>query len=269
MISVTSRVAKCAQLAKNPRGAALCRYSAKWVAGLAGLENLRACLCDRHRLTFRPRIGESTVAKRHAGGIHDRLLVHDQRADFARESPIEYTTNARQRTEQPNCAAMFITRAQQRCVLENGVTHRCLVGGGAGVLQCLAVQSTGCIPIHLACRDVAQLHEQVWKQPARVDLARNREGVLHRLARLDRAAIVRVDVPQNNHRIHDGHEVAGFPSESNAFRELRIAALGGPGLLLATAGNGWMRGVQDTRRPLRYVLGANLLSAALCPILVY
>jgi MATE family, multidrug efflux pump len=50
---------------------------------------------------------------------------------------------------------------------------------------------------------------------------------------------------------------------------LRIAALGAPGLLLATAGNGWMRGVQDTRRPLRYVLGANLLSAALCPLLVY
>jgi putative MATE family efflux protein len=50
---------------------------------------------------------------------------------------------------------------------------------------------------------------------------------------------------------------------------LRIAALGAPGLLLATAGNGWMRGVQDTRRPLRYVLGANLLSAALCPVLVY
>ncbi len=50
---------------------------------------------------------------------------------------------------------------------------------------------------------------------------------------------------------------------------LRIAALGAPGLLLATAGNGWMRGVQDTRRPLRYVLGANLISAALCPILVY
>lgn len=50
---------------------------------------------------------------------------------------------------------------------------------------------------------------------------------------------------------------------------LRIAALGVPGLLLATAGNGWMRGVQDTRRPLRYVLGANVLSAALCPLLVY
>ena len=50
---------------------------------------------------------------------------------------------------------------------------------------------------------------------------------------------------------------------------LRIAALGAPGLLLATAGNGWMRGVQDTRRPLYYVLGANALSAALCPVLVY
>ncbi|HEU0239202.1 MAG TPA: MATE family efflux transporter [Micromonosporaceae bacterium] len=50
---------------------------------------------------------------------------------------------------------------------------------------------------------------------------------------------------------------------------LRIAALGAPGLLLATAGNGWMRGVQDTRRPLYYVLGANLFSAALSPVLVY
>jgi putative MATE family efflux protein len=50
---------------------------------------------------------------------------------------------------------------------------------------------------------------------------------------------------------------------------LRVAALGAPGLLLATAGNGWMRGVQDTRRPMYYVLGANLLSAVACPILVY
>ena len=50
---------------------------------------------------------------------------------------------------------------------------------------------------------------------------------------------------------------------------LRIAALGIPGLLLATAGNGWLRGVQDTRRPLRYILGANLLSAGLAPLLVY
>jgi putative MATE family efflux protein len=50
---------------------------------------------------------------------------------------------------------------------------------------------------------------------------------------------------------------------------LRIASLGAPGILLAMAGNGWMRGVQDTRRPMRYVLAANLLSAVLCPVLVY
>jgi putative MATE family efflux protein len=50
---------------------------------------------------------------------------------------------------------------------------------------------------------------------------------------------------------------------------LRIASFGIPGLLLAAAGNGWMRGVQDTRRPLFYVLGANVLSAVLCPLLVY
>ncbi|GAA0800797.1 MATE family efflux transporter [Spirilliplanes yamanashiensis] len=50
---------------------------------------------------------------------------------------------------------------------------------------------------------------------------------------------------------------------------LRIAALGAPGLMLAAAGNGWMRGVQDTRRPLIYVLGANVLSAVMCPVLVY
>jgi putative MATE family efflux protein len=50
---------------------------------------------------------------------------------------------------------------------------------------------------------------------------------------------------------------------------LRIAAFGAPGLLLAAVGNGWLRGVQDTRRPLLYVLGPNLLSAVLCPLLVY
>lgn len=50
---------------------------------------------------------------------------------------------------------------------------------------------------------------------------------------------------------------------------LRVACLGAPFILLAMAGNGWMRGVQDTRRPLRYVLGANLASAVLCPLLVY
>ncbi|MFB9234375.1 MATE family efflux transporter [Plantactinospora siamensis] len=50
---------------------------------------------------------------------------------------------------------------------------------------------------------------------------------------------------------------------------LRVAALGAPGLMLAAAGNGWLRGVQDTRRPLWFVLAPNLLSALLCPLLVY
>jgi putative MATE family efflux protein len=50
---------------------------------------------------------------------------------------------------------------------------------------------------------------------------------------------------------------------------LRVAILGAPGLLLAMAGNGWLRGVQDTRSPVLYVVGAFLLSAVLCPLLVY
>jgi putative MATE family efflux protein len=50
---------------------------------------------------------------------------------------------------------------------------------------------------------------------------------------------------------------------------LRIASLGAPGLLLVMAGHGWMRGVQDARRPMWYVLGANAFSAVLCPLLVY
>lgn len=50
---------------------------------------------------------------------------------------------------------------------------------------------------------------------------------------------------------------------------LRVASLGAPGILLTLAGNGWMRGIQDTRRPLYYVLGANVVSAVLAPVLVY
>ncbi|MCU7723764.1 MATE family efflux transporter [Actinoplanes sp. KI2] len=64
--------------------------------------------------------------------------------------------------------------------------------------------------------------------------------------------------------------LAGDPATAEAAAGwLRIAALGAPGLLLAAAGNGWMRGVQDTRRPLIFVLGANVLSAVLCPLLVF
>jgi putative MATE family efflux protein len=50
---------------------------------------------------------------------------------------------------------------------------------------------------------------------------------------------------------------------------LRIALCGAPLVLVTLAGNGWMRGVQDTARPLRYVLAGNGLSAALCPLLVH
>jgi putative MATE family efflux protein len=50
---------------------------------------------------------------------------------------------------------------------------------------------------------------------------------------------------------------------------LRIAILGAPAILVSLAGNGWMRGVQDTARPLRYVVTGFVLSALLCPTLVY
>ncbi len=50
---------------------------------------------------------------------------------------------------------------------------------------------------------------------------------------------------------------------------LRIAIFGAPAILISMAGNGWMRGVQDTARPLRYVLIGFGVSAVLCPLLVY
>ncbi|MCX2711438.1 MATE family efflux transporter [Mycolicibacterium sp. J2] len=50
---------------------------------------------------------------------------------------------------------------------------------------------------------------------------------------------------------------------------LRIAICGAPAILISLAGNGWMRGVQDTARPLRYVVFGFAVSAVLCPLLVY
>jgi putative MATE family efflux protein len=50
---------------------------------------------------------------------------------------------------------------------------------------------------------------------------------------------------------------------------VRIATLGVPAILVSAAGNGWMRGVQDTVRPLRYVVFGFAVSAVLCPLLVY
>ncbi|MHA6781345.1 MATE family efflux transporter [Pseudonocardia saturnea] len=61
----------------------------------------------------------------------------------------------------------------------------------------------------------------------------------------------------------------GGPVADAAVSWLRIALFGAPLILVTLAGNGWMRGVQDTARPLRYVLAGNGLSAVLCPVLVH
>ncbi|WP_024796751.1 MATE family efflux transporter [Tomitella biformata] len=56
---------------------------------------------------------------------------------------------------------------------------------------------------------------------------------------------------------------------ADAGQWLRIAILGTPLILITLAGNGWMRGVQDTMRPLRCVLAGLAVSAVLCPVLVF
>ncbi|ALG84566.1 MATE family efflux transporter [Gordonia phthalatica] len=50
---------------------------------------------------------------------------------------------------------------------------------------------------------------------------------------------------------------------------LRIAVFGVPLILLSMAGNGWMRGVQDVRRPVYFVAGGFAVSAVLCIGLVH
>lgn len=62
---------------------------------------------------------------------------------------------------------------------------------------------------------------------------------------------------------------SGSAVAPGAERWLRVAVLGAPAILTSLAGNGWMRGVQDTRRPTYYIVGANVVSIALCPTLVY
>jgi putative MATE family efflux protein len=59
------------------------------------------------------------------------------------------------------------------------------------------------------------------------------------------------------------------PVADGAAHWLRIALFGVPLILVTLAGNGWLRGVQDTRRPLRYVVAGNGMSAVLCPVLVH
>ena len=62
---------------------------------------------------------------------------------------------------------------------------------------------------------------------------------------------------------------AGGDIAAAAMPWVRIAIAGVPAILISAAGNGWMRGVQDTMRPLRYVLIGFGVSAVLCPLLVY
>ena len=62
---------------------------------------------------------------------------------------------------------------------------------------------------------------------------------------------------------------AGGDIAAAALPWVRIAIVGVPAILVSAAGNGWMRGVQDTGRPLRYVVGGFAVSAVLCPLLVY
>lgn len=59
------------------------------------------------------------------------------------------------------------------------------------------------------------------------------------------------------------------PIADAAIPWLRIAIFAAPAILISLAGNGWMRGIQDTVRPLRYVLIGFGISAVLCPLLVY
>jgi putative MATE family efflux protein len=59
------------------------------------------------------------------------------------------------------------------------------------------------------------------------------------------------------------------PVQQAAESWFRIAVIGMPMVLLVLAGNGWTRGVQETRRPVVIVLIANGASAIASPILVY
>nr|WP_198428153.1 MATE family efflux transporter [Nocardia bovistercoris] len=56
---------------------------------------------------------------------------------------------------------------------------------------------------------------------------------------------------------------------AEALRWMRIALFGVPLILVSMAGNGWMRGIQQTRRPLTYVVTGLVASGLLCPVLVH
>lgn len=56
---------------------------------------------------------------------------------------------------------------------------------------------------------------------------------------------------------------------ASAERWLRVAVFGAPFLLVTASGQGWMRAVQDVKRPMYFVCVAFLISAVLAPVLVY
>ena len=64
-----------------------------------------------------------------------------------------------------------------------------------------------------------------------------------------------------------GHRGSAVQTAAESW--FRVAVVGMPGVMLVLGGNGWMRGVQETRQPVRIVLTANGVSAVLSPLLVY
>lgn len=62
---------------------------------------------------------------------------------------------------------------------------------------------------------------------------------------------------------------AGPQATAAATTYLRVAAFGLPSILLLLAGTGVLRGLQDTRTPLRVVIAANLVNIGLNLLLVY
>ena len=78
------------------------------------------------------------------------------------------------------------------------------------------------------------------------------------------AAIVWLGAPTFTSWLAHSPEVANL-----ATRWLRIAGIGVPLILATMAGNGWMRGIQNTRTPFYFTLAGVVPSAALVPLLVH
>ncbi|PXX63878.1 putative MATE family efflux protein [Nocardia tenerifensis] len=66
-----------------------------------------------------------------------------------------------------------------------------------------------------------------------------------------------------------GAIAGGGDIADEALSWVRIALFGVPLILISMAGNGWLRGVQETRSPLGYVIAGLVVSGVLCPVLVH